>query len=185
MDVLTKLARVAVFLVTLGVAVAITNYYDLPSRTIIKVSEPTSALIPAFNSSSESVPYKAQIISLDFEKQKCFTTLTIKREGSGPPPDRLWVWTYFFAPDDRSQKIWASDPVEIREPFVNGDKAIITATALCGWCAERGTPRTGYYARVQISTESSEASRLAEEQTNRGILGAVPVLVQSASRTTR
>ena len=188
MKVRKEIAGVVVFLATLGVAVTVTKFYDrLTSVTISAAPEATASVpasddLPAMLPGSQSIPYKAQLISLDFEKQQSFTTLTIERNPSGPAPQSIWVWTYFFAPDDSSQRLWASKPVEIHEPFASSDRATITATAACEWCADQRAPRSGYYARVHISTQSSEAARLANEQTSRDIAGAVPVLVQRESQ---
>lgn len=188
MKVLKKLTGVAVFFVALGVALTVTKFYDSLISLTGRAAPEVTASIPAPNNlsdtlpGSQSVPHKAQFISLDFEKQQSFTTLIIEREPNDPAPQSIWVWTYFFAPDDSSQRIWASAPVEIHEPFAGGDYATITATAPCEWCADRRAPRSGYYARVHVSTRSSEAARFANEQTSRDIASAVPVLVQRAAR---
>lgn len=187
MKVRKEIAGVVVFLATLGVAVTVTKFYDRLTNVTIRAAPETTTSISASNdlsatlSGSQSVPYKTRFISLDFEKQQSFTTLTIERKPSGPAPQSLWVWTYFFAPDDSSQRIWASRPVEIHEPFASSDRATITATASCEWCVDQRAPRSGYYARVHISTQSSEAARLANEPTSRDIASATPVLVQRES----
>ena len=196
MNILKKLLGVGVFIVALAVAVAVTKFYTRPSEptprqppTVI-VQTPTAPAAPngAFSSGvATTVSVTARLITLDFDRRKSYTTLVLERDRRQPAPEKLWVWTYFFTPDARAagQTIRAGEPVEIRQPFANGDKVTVNVDGACAWCDDPHAPKSGYYARVQISTASKEAARLGEAQLNYDIGTATPVIVQAATRKTR
>jgi hypothetical protein len=202
MNILKKLAGVAAFVVALIVAILVTRYYaprtDAPpaappppppvvSAPSLPPVEPMPPLPPK-PALPPSVSYKARLVSLDFTAGKTYTTVVLEREpGATETPESVWVWTYFF--DDAAARgerpAWSSDPVEIRQPFARGNRTTVTATAQCAWCADPQAPRSGYYARVNISSVSKDAARLSRERLNYDITGATPVEVQGADRKTR
>ena len=92
----------------------------------------------------------------------------------------MWVAVSFFTADGARAGAWASEPVELKEPFASSDSATVTATLPCGWLAESSAIRSGYYARAHASTESANDALRQARQPNFDIATAVPVLVQNA-----
>lgn len=190
MNILKKLIGVTVFLAALCTALLVTRYYDLSSnpapKTLSSTTVPPPALDALPNSAppQDSVSYKVQLISIDLNSNKSYTTLTLKREPTHPAPEKLWVWTYFFTPD-RPRQSWSSTPVELRQPFANGDNTTVNTIEVCHWCNDRRAPKAGYYAQVNISTRSSALAVLPDAQLNSDIAAAVPVLVQGDSQPSR
>ncbi|MGH9901464.1 MAG: hypothetical protein ACRD68_06575, partial [Pyrinomonadaceae bacterium] len=161
MSVKKNLTGVAVFVLALVAAVVVTHFYSQPS---VPVPPAVTTPPPAFPPAARTPPpapafHKASLVSLDFARKKSYTTLALERDPSRPAPERLWVWTYFFAPDAAGRKHWAGEPVEVREPFAGGDRATVTVTAACAWCGDSSAPTRGYYARVNVSAESGDAAR--------------------------
>src|SRR5687768_14862654 len=53
--------------------------------------------------------YEVPYVSLDFINQRSYAIVRIDGKASRRSPGRLWVRTYFFAPDDNQGRVWASD----------------------------------------------------------------------------
>ena len=175
------LAGVATFAVALGLATVLTEYFTPSSVMIppVPLVEPAPPR-PARDRSARSVPHKVQLVSLDFNAAKTYTTLTLEREPdpSQPEPERVWVRTYFFAPDDKNGSTWSSDAVEFRQPFAHGNRATLTATSRGRWCEDPSVPRCGLYAVVEVSTVSAGPA-LPPSKMTLYIADATSVLVQN------
>jgi hypothetical protein len=78
-----------------------------------------------------------------------------------------------------AQAGWASDVVELDQPFKSGNTVTLTTTSPCHWCDQSSAPRDGYYARVYLSTRSASNVLRPREQVDNDLRTAIPVLVQS------
>lgn len=176
MNVPKHVAGIALFIFIVSVSVFIAAIVAAPLQMIPPV--PLGASSHRNAAESQSVSYHVQIVSVDFINRESYTSLSLKRERGAPAPDSLWVYTSFFVPE-YPNKSWSGSPVELREPFSEGDEvSSITVTAACPWCGDANAPRAGYYARVRVSTVSSEAAARRDEDFDPDIKTAIPVLVQ-------
>jgi hypothetical protein len=193
MNTLKKLADVGVFILALTSAIAFTRFLTrLPApaqppqpAVNVVVTEP-----PATAPAAETpVSFSARLVTLDLGRLKSHTTLQLERDRRYPAPESVWVWTYFFTPAFEGKMAysfhWAGEPVEIRRPFADGDKVTVSAEAACSWCNDKAAPVSGYYARVNISTQSSAAARLSAPQLSYEMTSATPVVVEAAAKKSR
>jgi hypothetical protein len=180
MNISKQLAGIAVFITIIGVTIFLLRPVSAPVVNPPLIPPPPPAAISA----SQPLNYQVQTVYLNLVNRKSYTTLRLKRDVVLPAPESIWVRTSFFSTDSSTRHNWSSEPVEIRQPFANGDQATITATANCDWCNEAGAPRGGYYARVHISTVSKEAARLRDDMLNADITTATPVLIQTEGKQT-
>ena len=180
MNTLKNLAGVLTFLTVFGLSTAVTKYLHTPLHAAVNVSRvvPSSPETFAPQTAAGPAAYQVKLVSLDFEAQKSYTTLTLNRDLNQPAPESLWVRTYFFRPDG-SRIAWSTDMVEFQRPFKNGNVVTLTAAAPCSWCDHSIVPNSGFYARVQISTQSVNDPLLHEKVVDDDITTAVPVLVQT------
>ncbi len=183
------LAGILAFIVALGAAIALTKYYSTPTPPAPPPPvAPTEAPAPPASTPHASDPsqisFKPQMVVLDFAARQTHATLAIERNPSRPAPEKLWVRTYFFS-TEAAGKVWATETVEIKEPFAGGMRANINASSACSWCTEPNAPRGGYYARVIVSAVSKEATRVAEDGMDTNIPTAAPVVVQEAAKGRR
>jgi hypothetical protein len=180
MNTLKNLAGVLTFLTVFGLSTVVTKYLHTPLHAAVNVSRVVPASPETFvqQTATSPVSYRVQLVSLDFEAQKSYTTLTLNRDRNQPAPESLWVRTYFFRPDG-SRVAWATDIVEFHQPFKNGNTVALTAAAPCSWCDESLAPGAAYYARVQISTRAVNDPLLHGKIVDDDIATALPVLVQN------
>ncbi|MDQ3754686.1 MAG: hypothetical protein M3371_08145 [Acidobacteriota bacterium] len=170
-----NLAGIGIFLVTLCAATLLTG--------VLAVRTPRPASITNTNVTAilaTEIAHQVQLVTLDRENQRSHTKLTLMRDSRSPAPERVWVWTYFFTPND--MRTWASEPTEVREPFRDGDRVSVTVNSVCRWCDDTGAPASGYYAGVHVSTKSEEAAVLRADQLSLDIVRAAPVVVQAEQR---
>ena len=167
-----------VFALTLSGALALTALLVARPRPV-----PVSAATPHLLLSSKPLPFvffQPRFVTLDFAARRSHVTLELERETKGPTPESIWVWTYFFKPG--ADYYCAGEPVEVRRPFMTGDRVTVTAQSEFQGCVAPSTPATTFYARVNISTESAYAARLSEPRVSYDITQATPVVVQGAGR---
>lgn len=176
MSVPKNLAGSGVFLVTLCAATLLTGVLAIRTPRPAPI---TNATVTA--TSAAEIAHQVQLVMLDRENRRSHTKLTLVRDlrSRSPAPERVWVWTYFFTPND--MRTWASEPMEVREPFRDGDRVSVTVNSVCQWCDNAGTPTSGYYAGVHVST-SEEAAMLRADQLSLDIVRAAPVVVQAERR---
>jgi len=186
MNFLKKLAGIIAFVAALAGAVALTKYYGRPAPVEVVAPAPAPPAPPGDASISESIVFKPQLVTLDFASKKSHTTLALERDHARAAPERVWVWTYFFAADAGGErKYCAGEPVEVRQPFATGNRATVTVDALANSCAAPRDSSATFYARVNVSTESSFAARLSETKISYDVTSASPVVVQGLSRKPR
>ncbi|HEX8476462.1 MAG TPA: hypothetical protein VF666_20860 [Pyrinomonadaceae bacterium] len=188
MNIMKKLAGIAVFLLALIAAIAVTRYYapdqtpDVPADNLnasVPNAPPAPPVAPPSHTATVSTPvfHQVQLVTLDLANEQSHTTLVLERDASKPAPERVWVWTFFFVPGDGQG--WASAPVEIRQPFTNGNRVTRTVTAECAPCGDLRAPKSGYYARVKVSSDHEEAARWSTAEMSRDIANASPVVVEA------
>ena len=187
-----KLAGVAVFVVTLVVALLVTRYYaprpEPPQPPIAPIAadpvlfpEPPPPL-----PSRSKVDYKVQLVTLDVTARKSHATLVLERAPNAPAPERLWVWAGFFVPGDAGGEVFAGAPVVVEKPFAGGaTRSTVNVTGACPWCGQGDAPAAGYYARVNVSDESAEDARLEDEEVSRDLSTATQVVVEEGRRRSR
>ncbi|MCA1634802.1 MAG: hypothetical protein LC802_14195 [Acidobacteria bacterium] len=188
MNFLKKLAGIIAFIAALAGAVVLTKYYGRPAPAPVEVVTPAPAppAPPADASIFDAIVFKPQLVTLDFASKKSHMTLALERDPARPAPERVWVWTYFFAADAGGErKYCAGEPVEVRRPFAMGNRATVTVDATANSCAEPRDPSATFYARVNVSTESAFAARLSEAKISYDVTSATPVVVQGLSRKSR
>lgn len=136
-----------------------------------------SSQTPSGASTSSNVSFDVSSITLNYQTRQMEIRGTLRNNGSSKP-DRVWVWAYFFAPaSEYADGSWSDSPIEIGNPFASGDTATITATGHFHWWDNPHTPKSGYYARVSVSAQSSEAAKVPSAQRNRSSAGAHSVRI--------
>jgi hypothetical protein len=176
MNIPKHIAGLALFILIVGASIFIANIMAAPVLTI-----PPVPLLDASPSrdTTELSPFRygARLVSLDFINRQSYTTAKLKRHANLPAPERLWVYTLFFIPE-YPQIRWTSGPVEVLRPFEDSDEATITVSGECALCGDSRAPRSGYYARVYVSTSPSEWYLWRDAKIDTDIASAIPVLVQ-------
>ena len=178
-----KLTGLLAFAVALAIAVAVTKYYSTPTR--LEESQPpvpaATQATPETNTGLNvpAVTFKTQLVTLDLAGKKAHVTLKIERGLNGAMPQSVWVWAYFFTPDAPG-RYCAGDPVEVRQPFASGSATTVTVDSKVADCPAPRSPSSTYYARVNVSAESSFAARLGEQRISYDISQASPVTVEGA-----
>lgn len=176
MNIPKHVAGVVLFILIVGASVFISGIMAAQVLTIPPV--PLLDKTPARTTTgSPPFRYRAQLVSMDFINQQSYTTLKLERHSDWPAPERLWVYTLFFVPE-YPHISWSSGPVEVLRPFRDGDEATITVGGKCALCDDSRAPRSGYYARVYVSTTRNDYDSLRGGKIDTDITTAIPVLVQ-------
>jgi len=183
-----KLAGLLAFAVALAGAILITRYYTAKPTPPTPPSAPVQPLQPAAPSAPTAgtnvpVTFKPRLVTLDFALKRAGVSLTLERDPASPPPERLWVWAYFFTQESPG-RYCSGDPVEVKSPFDTDGRARATVTISLpiADCPAPRTPSTTYYARVNVSTESSFAARLTEPRISYDITQASPVVLKGTGK---
>ncbi len=177
-----KLAGLLAFAVALACAILVTQYYTKkpappapttppPAQPVAPVAPPAGANVP--------VVFKTQLATLDLASKKASVTLSLERDPSATAPASVWVWAYFFT-QESAGKYCEGGPVEVKRPFDAGARANVTVELPVKGCPAPRTPSTTFYARVNVSTESSFAARLTEQRISYDITQASPVTLKGA-----
>jgi hypothetical protein len=75
--------------------------------------------------------------------------------------------------------VWASEVTEIAMPSEGSERVEIMSTAFSNLFRERSAPKSGYFARVFVSTRSAADTYLPDSEIDRDITTATPVVVQA------
>ena len=194
-----KLAGLLAFAVALVGAILLTQYYSrryapppppppppaaAPAPPVTGSGVTTAPPPGSYQEKGANVPvtFKPRLITLDLAGRKGHVSLVLERDPSRPAPASVWVWAYFFSPDAPG-RYCAGEPVELRQPFLSGSghDNIKIELSLSGCPAPR-SPSSTYYARVNVSTESAFAARLAEQRISYDVSQASPVVVEGRQR---
>jgi hypothetical protein len=128
------------------------------------------------------VSFKTQLATLDLAAGKGHLTLALERDPARPAPASVWVWAYFFSPDAPG-RYCAGEPVEVRQPFASSPgRAEVKVELPVKSCPAPRTPSPTYYARVNVSAESSFAARLTEQRISYDVSQASPVVVEGRQK---
>lgn len=173
MSVRKHVAGFIIFSFILGSAIFINYFLTIPSATIPPI--PLRPLIVETLESSETINYKVQQVSLDFNNAMGYTALSLKLRPGQPAPEKLWVTTSYFSPEIAGSG-WSST-VGISQPFAKGDQVELVAADSWDWGKPSSGPRVGYFANVQVSTGYNDNSYPPEARLNRDITNAEPVVV--------
>lgn len=133
-------------------------------------------------SAASEVPLAARFVTLDFERRRSYTTLELTREQHQPAPGKLRVWTYFFTPEGAQRgEVWTAAPVELTRPFAAAGTIRLDTEAACSFCDDAQAPRSGYYARVFVTTDARPPFNRRADNFDFDIRTASAVVVQAAS----
>jgi hypothetical protein len=183
---LKKLTGLLVFVLALAGAIALTRYYSArqsppPAAPApeLPAPPPVAPDVPGGPAATNApVTFKVSNAVLDFETGKSYLTLELEPDPARPAPEKLWVWAYFFTDETGGERRYCSgEPVEVRRPFTDGGRETVNVTAFVPACPRPRTPASTYYARVNVSIESSFAARLSERQIGYDITTAVAVVM--------
>jgi len=180
------LAGIAAFVVTLGVAFLVTRYYAPPTPPVAPAPPPAAAPPPAPDAgAAQLVSHKAQLITLDFAAAKSHATLALERDPARPAPEKVWVTTDLYTKDasaPRGFRACGGRPVEVRQPFAAGSRAVVNVAAPIGKCEEPADTAATFYARVQVFAAPPDPAHAAELPDGYDITTGVPVVLQRAAR---
>ncbi|HKR01479.1 MAG TPA: hypothetical protein VJT09_12450 [Pyrinomonadaceae bacterium] len=182
MNLRKHLAGLAIFLVIFVGTVFIFNYLT-PRAGLIGGQR--GIPLPSERASRIKFSYEVPYVSLDFINRKSYTTLLLQNLSGTRVPAKLWVRTYFFAPDYDRRQVWAGEAVELNVALAIGGRHVVTSAAACDWCQAPSAPKAGYYARVVVSNRSAEDTYLPDSEIDREITTAVPVVVQAEQQFNR
>jgi hypothetical protein len=124
------------------------------------------------------VSFKVRAASLDLAAGKGHLTLTLDEHK--PEDGGVWVWAYFFSPDAPG-RYCAGDPVNLSQRFgkgIYGKSVTLSVDLPVRDCPAPKSPSSTYYTRVNVSTESAFAARLAEQRISYDISQASPVVLE-------
>jgi hypothetical protein len=178
-----KLAGLLAFAVALACAILVTQYYTKKPAPPAPPPPAQPAATPAAPPAGANVPVvsKTQLATLDLASKKASVTLSLERDPSAAAPASVWVWAYFFT-QESAGKYCEDGPVEVKRPFDAGARANVTVEFPVKGCPAPRTPSTTFYARVNVSTESSFAARLTEQRISYDISQASPVTLKGAGK---
>lgn len=170
------LVKLAAFFLAFAAAVALVGVFPRlwPDRP-----EPRRAPAPArpFRL-SEDLSFEVGLVTLDRENARSYTRLDLHVVRRLGVPEKLWVRTFFFSPDDPARRVWVGDAIQIDRPFDEQGDASMTVAAPCAWCDDADAPRGGYFARVQIS-DDRDRTPLPDGALFHDIRTAAPVVVHA------
>ena len=181
-----KLAGLLAFAVALAAAILITQYYTARTKKPEAPPAPPAPAQPAQPAATPAVAslaVKPQLVTLDLASKKASINLALElNQPASAPPERVWVWAYFFTQETAS-KYCEGGPVEVKKPFDAGStRARVTVELPVTNCPAPRTPSTTFYARVNVSSESSFAARLPEQRITYDLAQASPVILQRARK---
>lgn len=120
-------------------------------------------------------------VTLDRENSRSYTRVYVSPRLKSAP-DKLWVRTFFFSPDDSASRVWGGEAVELVVPAGAHESPHLTVAADCSWCAD--APLGSYFARVQVS-DGREETPLPQGAEFFDIKTAAPVVVHADRDSSR
>lgn len=121
------------------------------------------------------VEFEPRSISLDYGAREMIIRGTLRKAEGAPAPEKVWVWAYFTNPNIDTRGSWSDSPLEVRPRFGKDGTARITARGHFHWANNPDLPRSGYYARVSVSSISEDAARVPASSRDYSTSGAVRV----------
>lgn len=188
---MSKLTGLLVFVAVLAGAIALTRYYSAPEspaapeRPALPAQPPVPPPLPGTEETNAAVTFRPKQVTLDFATGRGHAQVELERDPARPAPERVWVWTYFFAGDASGERRYcAGDVVQINQPFASGNRTTVNVTSSPS-CPAPSNASATYYARISVSAESAFAARLSERQISYDITRATPVVVEGARARSR
>lgn len=177
-----------IFVAALGAAIALTRMVEMRFQTThlppLALPSPFASPLPLKRGVEipARISVQGQQLSIDIAKKKSYTTLLLKLQDEKPGPERVWVSGYYFSPDEPGKRWPWTKAVEVRRPFADSARKIITFTDECQLCHRLPGGKSTYYARIYASTESAAEAIFWANEGSDDSVAAVPVLVQGINR---
>ena len=162
------------FLFVIISTVYIYNVITTPEENIAPVPVSITYAQPTIQENALSYEVESSVV-VNLSCPCTYTRLKIKWNETGLPPEKIWVWTYFFT-EDSNGEIWSGKPVEINKPFAKDNLVSIEVKSSNDWYSKT-LGQSNFYARVNVSAVSIEKALLSAEKINTDIRGATPVLL--------
>ncbi|MDT4968283.1 MAG: hypothetical protein QOJ64_3020 [Acidobacteriota bacterium] len=126
---------------------------------------------------STHISYRVREVSIDFNRSTNYTVLSLKLLPGHPPPEKLWITTFYFSPEiyRTHGDMWST--TEFRQPFANANEIELVATDSLNSGKHLGGYKVGYFAHVSVWTGDTENSYPPNLPINRDIANAEPVVV--------
>lgn len=175
MNVRKHLAGFAIFSIIVGSAILINYFLNIPDARIPPVIRP-EAVAGAAKAQQPPVTFRVQQISLDYNRGRSYTQLSLFRQPDQPVPEKVWVMTTFFSPDSPRAEDW-SISTAIPQPFANGNGESFVATGEWDLPPLLDKPGASYFARIYVSSESQGKFSEADFQTKGDVTDAIPVVI--------
>lgn len=174
MNVRKHLAGFAIFSFIVGSAILVNHFLNIPDARIPPVIRPEAVA----GTVKAPVTFRVQQISLDYNRGRSYTQLSLFRQLDQPAPEKVWVMTTFFSPDSPRAESW-SISTAISQPFANGNGQSVVAIG--NWdlppLLESDKPGAGYFARIYVSSESQGKFTEADYQNKGDVTDAIPVVI--------
>lgn len=175
MNLRKHIAGFAIFSTIVGSAIFINAYLRVPAikvrPVLISKSVPQAPV-----ETRQPINFKVRQVSIDRTNDTIYTELLVERQPGQATPEELWVTTVLFTPEHPG--IVGISKVKIHHPFAQGDQSDFVVAASDSSSAARNMYGAGYFARVYVSTNSSDNSTFSDENFVRDITHAVPVVIQ-------
>ena len=177
MNVRKHLAGFAIFSFIVGSAILINHFLNIPDARIPPVILP-EAVAGRVKAQPPPVNFRVQQISLDYNRGRSYTQLSLFRQQDQPAPEKVWVMTTFFSPDSPRAESW-SISTAISQPFANGNgqSFVVTGEWNLPPLLESDKPGAGYFARIYVSSEFQGKFSEADYQTKGDVTDAIPVVI--------
>lgn len=160
--------KVRVFALIFGVIALIFTACQNANQTVSK---------PQNNTGAATVIFDVESVTLNYGTRNMEIRGRLRSNGA-TKPEKVWVWAYFFAPNSEyASGSWSGSPIELNNPFVSGNEAIVTVVGHFHWADNQYTPKSGYFARVNTSTLTGDLSIIPSEQRNKTSAGAYMVRI--------
>jgi hypothetical protein len=177
MSVRPVFLKLLAFFAALAASVAIVEFVSYESGCAACARRTVALPAPPRFSPAEHLQSEVELVTLAREAGRSYTRVRLRLAPGSAAPERLHVRTFFFAPDDPRQRVWAGESAEISRPFDAGGRATVTVSARCDWCDDEDVPESGYFARVQIADEAGAMTPLPWGPSFADISTAAPVVV--------
>lgn len=174
MSVRKHLAGFVIFSVILGSAILINHFLNIPDARIPPVLSTEAVAGKIKRRQQAPVNYRIHQISLDYNRGRSYTQLSLFRQPGQPVPEKVWVMTTFYSPDSARAESWTIS-TEIAQPFDNGEPFVATGNWQLPPLLDK--PGAAYFARVYVSSESQGEFSEADYQSKDARADAIPVVI--------
>lgn len=149
----------------------------LPALALIALAACSPSVAEEPVAATEPLSFTAERVELDHRSGEMLVSGVLIRSPKTPKPERVWLWPYFTNPAFDPAGSWSDQPMAVDSPFATSDTARVQVRGPFHWHNLSGLPRDGFYARVNLSTDSA-AARLPTAERTYSTDGALPVQVR-------